>query len=394
MNTSILLITLASIFLIIYHHIIYPLILKLFAKLRQQEPISYANDRAYEDSPNDTILPMLTMVIPAFNEEDVIADKIINLACLDYPRDKFKVIIACDGCTDKTYQIAQQALSQSLCQGLNVDLINFEQNRGKVSVINAIVTKLDCELIALSDVSALLSIDALLATVERFKDKKLGVLTGHYRLLTPGTDGEAVYWRYQSQIKQHEANMGSTIGVHGAFYVFRRKLFTPLPLDTINDDFILPMSIVAKGYKADYDNNIKALELENASLTMDQNRRRRIAAGNMQQLIWLKGLFHPKYGGIAFNFLSGKGLRCLMPYFLIIALIGSLILSWHSIIFLGISILQVSLYAASAYIIAFSPNQCPKIFYTIAYIVSGYFAITVGNTRYIMGLEKGPWRRV
>lgn len=394
MNTSILLITLTSMFLIIYHHVIYPLTLKMLAKLRKQELTIYANDRAYSDNQSDKNLPVLTMVIPAFNEENVIADKIINLACLDYPRDKFKLIIACDGCTDKTYQIAKQTLEQSLCQGLKVDLINFENNRGKVAVINDVISKLDCELVALSDVSALLSIDALLATVERFKDEKLGVLTGHYRLLTPGTDGEAVYWRYQSQIKQNEANMGSTIGVHGAFYVFRRQLFSPLPLDTINDDFILPMSIVAKGYRADYDNNIKALELENASLAMDQNRRRRIAAGNVQQLIRLKALFHPKYGGVAFNFLSGKGLRCLMPYFLMMAFIGSIILSWHSILFLGLSIIQTMLYAVSTYIIAFSPSRTPKILHTIAYIVSGYFAISVGNARYILGLEKGPWHRV
>jgi cellulose synthase/poly-beta-1,6-N-acetylglucosamine synthase-like glycosyltransferase len=188
--------------------------------------------------------------------------------------------------------------------------------------------------------------------------------------------------------------MGSTIGVHGAFYVFRRQLFSPLPLDTINDDFILPMSIVAKGYRADYDDNIKALELENASLAMDQNRRRRIAAGNVQQLIRLKALFHPRYGGVAFNFLSGKGLRCLMPYFLMMAFIGSIMLSWHSILFLGLSIMQTILYALSMYIIAFSPRRMPKILHTVAYIVSGYFAISIGNARYILGLEKGPWHRV
>ncbi|NMV11706.1 glycosyltransferase family 2 protein, partial [Vibrio parahaemolyticus] len=100
-----------------------------------------------------------------------------------------------------------------------------------------------------------------------------------------------------------------TIGSHGAFYTFRTHLFEPLEVSTINDDFILPMRIVLRGYSAIYEPNMLALELEQSSDDADFKRRLRISAGNMQQLMQLKKLLLPRYRGTAFAFLSGKVLR-------------------------------------------------------------------------------------
>ncbi|MEH6453415.1 MAG: glycosyltransferase family 2 protein, partial [Psychromonas sp.] len=258
-NSIMITTTLICMFLVIYHHLGYPLILRWFNK-RNPRLVTVASPRQYTNSQADDDLPKIAIVIPAYNEQEWIAEKIRNLAILDYPLKRLQIVIACDGCTDQTYAIAAKTAAETECFHLPIQIINFTKNRGKVAVLNQLIEQLDCDLVALSDTSALLSIDALLLAAERFKDSDVGVLTGHYGLLSPGSEGEQTYWNYQSEIKASEAALGATLGAHGAFYVFRHHLFEPLPADTINDDFILPMNIVAQGYRAEYENGINALE--------------------------------------------------------------------------------------------------------------------------------------
>jgi len=392
-ETLIISLTLISGLLVIYHHLGYPLILRWVHKHKATNVIKSVN-RYYTSNDGDMKLPTVTIIIPAYNEQRWIAEKIRNLSILDYPSEKLKIIIACDGCNDDTTAIATRTSNEPECHHLNIEIRDLQHNRGKVAVINEVMQDVKSELVVLSDVSALVSVDALLIASEHFKKSDIGVLNGHYRLLEPGSTGEAAYWRYQSNIKACEAALGSTLGAHGAFYLFRRSLFQPLASDTINDDFILPMKIVEKGYRAEYENRIHALELEKADDSMDHQRRRRIAAGNFQQLLRLKKLLSPRYGGIAFAFISGKGLRVLMPFLMIIALIGSVVLAGDFILFAVLASLQLLAYLVAGWQIVFHPKQSHRVIQTLAYLVSGHIAGLVGSLRYLFGLERGVWKRV
>jgi len=386
-------ITLLSIFLVVYHHIGYPLILKFVANkefIKQPK----TEQRHYTESPQDEQLASIAIVIPAYNEAQWIAEKVRNIAALDYPTNRLQVIIGCDGCCDQTFAIACATASEPECAHLDINIIEFKQNRGKVAVLNELLADIDCELVALTDTSALISIDALLIATQRFNDPNIGVLNGHYQLIAPGSEGEKAYWDYQSQIKLSEASLGSTLGAHGAFYMFRYTLFEPLATDTINDDFILPMKIVMAGYRADYENSIHSLELESADNGQDQQRRRRIAAGNFQQLLRLKSLLLPRYKGVAFAFISGKALRVLMPFFMIMALIGSLLLSLNHLFFMVLTSLQLLAYSLAAWQLCFQSQQSNKVSKLLAYLVGGHIAGLIGSIRYLLQLDKGPWKKV
>ena len=255
----------------------------------------------------------------------------MNLATLDYPQNKLTILILCDGCTDNTVDIAKQYTTYPECQGLNLHIIDFPENRGKVSVINEGMKFVKTDLVAMSDVSALISIDALKLSAQKFLDPEVGVVNSHYQLYN-AQDGEQCYWLYQSKIKQQESLLASTLGAHGAFYIFRSKLFTELEHDTINDDFILPMRIVEQGYKVKQLKDVHALELEASCNTMDQQRRKRISAGNIQQVMRLKSLLRPKHKQVAFLFASGKALRVAIPFLMIVTyLSNAMLLSKHSI---------------------------------------------------------------
>jgi len=375
--------------LIIYHHLIYPLILK-FVYTQSISP-SQA-DALQEDEISS--LPHICILVPAYNEGDVIADKIRNVASLDYPKNKLSLLIACDGCSDDTADIVRKTVLEPEVHELKVELIEYLENRGKVAVLNQTIPQLECDIVGLSDASALISFDSLIICARQFYDDKLGILAATYKLLKPGSNGEKSYWQYQTKVKEIESSLGSPIGVHGALYFFRQHLFTPLPLDTINDDFIIPMEIVAAGYKAQYDTNIIALELEQATNEMDQKRRIRIAAGNFQQAIRLIKLLHPKHKGTAFTFFSGKAMRAMMPLILALQWLVSLALTSISPLFLAFAAVQLMSVMLARYSNQISSDRIPKVLAVIFYLINAYFSSLIGVISYLLGKQKGAWKTV
>jgi len=390
--TLIAALTVACLVLVVYHHVGYPWLLSRLPKRTLRTPGVFAR-RGYVTRPGDRLLPGITVIVPAHDEQRLIAEKVRNLAALDYPPERLKVVIACDGCHDATAARARAAHAEPECRHLDLEVREFEVNRGKVAVLNEVIASACSELVALSDVSALVSIDALLRAASAFADPEMGVVAGGYRLLTPGSAGESAYWDYQLRIKHGEAALGAPLGTHGAFYLFRRRLFEPLAPDTINDDFLLPMSIVADGYRAIYDADIMALELERADPRLDRRRRRRIAAGNLQQMWRLRRLLHPRHRGIAFAFASGKALRAVMPLLLLATLAGSLWLAPHSPWFALLAAAQLLVYVVALWRQLNPDARVPGVVNTLHYLVSGHVSGLVGGVRYLAGLDRGHWRR-
>lgn len=376
--------------LVVYHHLIYPLLMqRLTAKAATQT-----------DKPRQPIaLRSITILVPAYNEADFIADKIRNVASLDYPADKLELFIACDGCQDKTAEIARRTAQEWQNSALKIHIIEFANNRGKVAVLNRLIPQIDADIIALSDASALISVDALQRANQHFAEQSVGVVAATYKILNPGSEGERQYWDYQIKIKRGEAAIGSPIGVHGALYFFRKALFQPLPTDTINDDFILPMQIISQGYQGIYDCQLIALELEVASLAMDQKRRLRIAAGNFQQLIRMPKLCSPQLGGTAFSFISGKALRAIMPLILLLQWLICLSLASESGAFFSLAALQLLAFFSARLSLLLPEHLWPKNPLCKAlklgfYLLNGYWSSLIGTLRYIAGLDRSPWKSV
>ncbi|NOH98648.1 glycosyltransferase family 2 protein [Vibrio sp. 99-70-13A1] len=377
---------------IIYHHIGYPLLLRWYSKNHPSNGVQEST-RSYKKMRSDRVLPSITILVPAFNEEQWISEKIRNLASLDYPTGKLKVIIACDGCTDNTVQMAEMAIQEAICCDVHFEIHNHRENRGKVALVNEEVCQITSDITALSDVSALISLDALLIASAHFSNNDVGVVNATYRMCPSENQGESTYWAYQTAVKEQEASLGSSLGAHGAFYLFRTELFDQLPANTINDDFILPMQIVKKGYVADYEPKMIALELEETNQSNDFKRRLRISAGNMQQVIELFGLFNPKFGGTAFAFFSGKGLRLLTPYLMIICFISSLLLN-HHLVFEILLYAQLTVYGIGVVGYLMPQHLIAKPISLISYLVVGHYANFIGGLRYLLGFENSPWTRV
>ncbi len=380
--------------MIIYHHFGYPFLLAFASKYSSIKPKpQYSEDRLDKQKlshlPSDA-LPHIALVIPVYNEGNAIAEKLFNLAFLEYPAEKLTIHVIFDGCNDNSYECAQTALNNPLCRSLQVTLYHESKNRGKLAQLNRLIPNIKADIIGLSDVTALLSIDALLLSAQHFSNKEIGAVCATYRFLSDGRAQETSYWQYQTQIKMHESALGSTLGAHGAFYLLRHSTFHTLPSDSINDDFLLPCEVIKQDYRVIYDPNMVAVEAEPTDLAQDFKRRVRISAGNLQQSLRLTSLLHPKHGITAMMFLSCKWVRPFMPLFFALALISSFFLSLHSVWLAPLFLGQISLYFLVLAQQLLKSNN--TILIKLHYLVSGHGISVIGAFKYLTGAYKGPWR--
>ncbi|WP_431268576.1 glycosyltransferase family 2 protein [Dankookia sp. P2] len=382
MQTLLAALTLAALALAAWHHLAWPLLLSRIARRPATVPAPLPQ----------AALPPITLVMPAYNEAAFIARKLRNLAALDYPRDRLLVILACDGCTDGTATIAEATLREPGCAGLRAEVRDLRPNRGKLGVLNEAIGALPPGIVALSDISAMLPPDALRRAAAHFTDPRLGAVGGTYVLERAGSAGEAKYWQYQVAVKRGEAALGAPLGLHGAFWAFRREAWSPLPPDTINDDFLWPAHMVEQGWRIAYDETIRTREAEVADPGLDARRRRRIAAGNAQQLWRARGLLHPRHGGIALAFASGKALRVAMPFLLLLAVLGTLALAPISKFFLFLAICE-AIGLGLALLGALLGPRAPKPLAILYYLVTGHLASAIGVARYLLFRPRTPWRR-
>ncbi|OAN16812.1 adhesion protein [Photobacterium jeanii] len=380
---------------IIYHHLIYTSLMVWLGKrhAHSTQPRCAPSTNHHHDAQPQTSLPKISIVMPAHNEAAFIADKLANLLMLDYPADKLTIRICCDGCNDDTVDIIRQWQPQFQQAGIRLTCQAESNNLGKLARLNQLMTeaKQDGELIALSDVSALISIDALQQAVASFQNPNTGAITSCY-LLAQACQGEAQYWQWQNQIRYAESQLGSVMGGNGAFYMMRSELFTPLATDTINDDFMLPMMVLKQGYDVLLNPEINSVEIAASSEQQTHQRRQRIGAGNLQQLIRCRFLFSRRHKHLGWIFGSGKGLRTLMPFLLVTYLFICLVLSWQGALFAqGLLLAQLGAYSlASLPLLGIRHPYLDKWHY----FVGSYYSSMLGMLRYLGGQFQQGWKHL
>lgn len=382
-------------FIVVYHHFLYPCLLFAISSLKKNHStLIERSDVLYAENPEkDGRLPTITIVVPIRNEARYILQKLNNLSSLDYPHSHLKIVLLCDGCEDNSVPLIENWLKTNHPLK-DFSLIIFSEHQGKIALLNNAIKECETDLIAFSDASAILSTDSLLIAANHFTDPKVGVVGGTYQLLSSNNPAEIIYWKYQATLKQHEAVLGSPMGAHGSGYITRTSVTELIEPDTINDDLILPLQIVAKGYRFIYEPKIICYELDPSSKQVDLERRKRISAGNWQQIYRLRQLLHPRFGGISFNFISGKVLRTFIPFFLIIIFLTSLSLCFtHKKMAIFVS-LQLLFYSIAICVHLFSSLNKYKLFSAIHYFVYGHLMTLIGFYRYMMGYYNSAWHRV
>ncbi|MCI0569614.1 MAG: glycosyltransferase family 2 protein [Myxococcaceae bacterium] len=334
------------------------------------------------------VLPSVSVVVAAYNEEACIAEKLRNTLALDYPADRFELIIGSDGSSDATDAIVRGCADPRVC-------LSTAPRAGKTSVLNRCIPCASGDLILLSDANTRVAPDALRKLVRHFEDPEVGAVCGKLRLVNPTREDyeESAYWAYECRIKEAEGRWGAVVGANGGLYAIRRRLFTRLPPSTIVDDLVIGLRILSRGYKVVYDAEAVAEEETTEDYQREFGRRARIAAGNFQSLRLVPSLLNPAAGFPAFAFWSHKVLRWGAPALMAVALVANLLLL-HRGAYVATFLAQLAFYLL-AYLgrLGVLPGALRRAASAAYYFVSMNAAIVVGFWRFVRKTQQPAWER-
>ena len=252
-------------------------------------------------------LPEVTFLIAAYNEEDIIDEKMQNTLSLEYPKNKLKVVWITDGTTDKS--------NKKLEAYSSVNVLFQPQRQGKTAALNRAMKYITSPIVVFSDANTMLNKNAIIEIVKAFSDNEVGCVAGEKRIKSLDKDsassgGEGIYWKYESSLKNLDSRLNSAVGAAGELYAIRRELFEEMGRETLLDDFILSMRIAMKGYIILYCEKAYAIENGSANINEERKRKIRIAAGGIQSIIMLKELLNIfKYKLLSFQYISHRVLR-------------------------------------------------------------------------------------
>jgi len=370
-----------SLALVLYVYVGYPVLIYLLSRLRPH-PAPPAGEPAE--------LPRVTVIIPAYNEECWIRRKIENTLALDYPRNRLEILVASDGSTDATVAITGEFQSQG------AEVRHFPERKGKTALLNRVVPQARGEIVLLTDANALLAADALRLLVEHFQDQQVACATG-LRLCSPtpsfATEGEGLYWRYESWIKQSESRLHSCLGAQGQILALRRAAFPPIP--AIGDDFFIPMKIIiATGARVVLEPRAKAWIPAAATLGQEFERKVRSHVSLLCDLPYLKAGLNPMTSAIWWQFLSHHLLRLFVPLGMIAALVFSSFL-WSEGLLYQVALAGQGVFYAAA-LVGFSLERRAlrgRVFYLPFYFCFANAAVLLAWRRWWQRKAQFAWER-
>lgn len=292
------------------------------------------------------IEPYVSILITAYNEEKDIEKKLENCFQLDYPKDRLEIIVASDGSTDSTDDIVKGF--EKNVYGIRVVLHRVEGRLGKTAAQNSAVKIAKGEIIVFSDAASMYDPGALKALVKNYADHSVGAVSGQYNYITEGASSAGlatkIFWNLENFIKSKQTKIRTITGCCGCIYSVRKSLYTELPPEIISD-LVEPLTILQKGYRIVFEPNALATE-EPAGDTADEFKMRiRVIVRGMNGMLFVRSLFNPfKYPFIAFQLISHKLLRWLVPVFAIIIFISNALLVTVNLFYFIIFILQLLFY--------------------------------------------------
>ena len=336
--------------LVVYVYLLYPLIIWAMARAQL----------AKHTQPSVAIgpsLPTITVVVPAYNEEAVIAAKLENCLSLDYPTDLLDIVVVSDGSTDRTDSIVTTFQSE---WPEKLRLHQMNKRGGKTAGINSVMRSVESDVTVFTDTNVTLDVDSLKHIAASLAEPSVGGVAGQLSYVNPDASETAqsggLYWRYEEFIKRNEGLCGSIMGADGSIFAIKSHFFRPLP-NHVMDDFSTSMGVVLQGYTFAFDPRIKAYEKSAEKSAEEFKRKVRIAnrSFNSYRALSLVGnlsLFD------TWKFISHKWLRWVSFVFLLIALISNaaIVLSTTK---LGYDVLLIC--QLTAYALALSKHVMPSL---------------------------------
>ena len=340
--------------------------------------------------------PSVTILVAAYNEEDIIEDKIKNCLSLNYPSDKIQLIFITDGSSDRTPEIIKKYPE--------IMLLHENKRSGKMYAIQRAIPYVSGTITVFTDANTFLNKDALIHLLRHYQNLKIGAVAGEKKILVDeaadaSSAGEGFYWKYESVLKKWDYELYSNVGAAGELFSIRTELYHPLETDTIIDDHMIAMRIAEKGYIIAYEPKAYAMETGSADTAEELKRKIRIAAGGIQSIYRLKRAANPFINPVlTFQYFSHRVLRwAVTPWLIVIFFMLNILICIsypESILYFFILALQISFYLAA---ITGWLLERKKIKLKIAFIPFYFsminYAVIAGTFRYFKGAQSAAWEK-
>lgn len=375
-----------SIFLIVYTYVGYGLILFLIVKIKKNfiKPFLFVTDMPF---------PTVTILIAAYNEEDIILEKLANTLTINYPKDISQIIFITDGSTDCT---AKKLQGQD-----GIILLHEDKRAGKMAAIERAMPFVNGEITVFTDANTFLNKDAIVELIKHYQNPKVGAVAGEKRIMVnekadASSAGEGFYWKYESALKKWDYALYSNVGAAGELFSIRTALYMPVEHDTIIDDHMIAMRIAEKGFIIGYEPRAFAMETGSANVKEELKRKVRIAAGGIQSILRLKKAANPFINLIfTFQYISHRVLRwTITPFLVIVVFLVNAIIVFNegSVLYEYTLALQIVFYTLSMVGLYFErENIRIKALFVPYYFCVMNYAVIAGIIKFFNKNQSAAW---
>ncbi len=265
----------------------------------------------------------VTMIITAYNEEEILEQKIRNTLAIDYPENKLTIVFITDGSFDGSARLLQRYPS--------LVALHQPERKGKYAAIKRAMQLVQTPVVVFSDANTMLNAHCIRKITGHYSNEKTGGVAGEKKMMRSNTgspvgEAEGLYWQYESFMKKLDARLNTVTGAAGELFSIRTALFKELNDELILDDFVISMQICLQGYKIAYEPGAFATELPSATLAEEEKRKVRISAGAYQSIGYLKECLNIfKYPLLSFQYISRRLLRWIFcPIMLVVLFFSNL----------------------------------------------------------------------
>ncbi len=379
----------ASIIGIAHTYVLYPALLRLLATNKTNNTQIFDNNN----------LPPIVLLMAVYNEQTVIAQKLQSILQSQYPTHLWQLYIGSDGSTDQTNAIVEQYAAQHP----NIHLLHFGGRNGKPRIINQLVEQLKSQLppnaiLVLTDANVLFTPNTLPQLCKHFLNPQIGMVGSNILNTALQQQGislqEQAYIQRENYIKYLEGVIwGCTMGTFGGCFAIRATCFGAVPNNFIVDDFYLTMRVFEQQKQAIQEPMAICYEDVSDDINQEFKRKKRISAGNFQNLMRFKQLlFSTQPRGVAFCFWSHKVLRWLTPFLLITVFLCNAILAIQNYFYASLFVIQVAvLLLPFADLILNKLHVHFKLLRFVRYFYMMNIALLVGFFNYIKGIKTNVW---
>ena len=335
--------------------------------------------------------PLISIVVPAYNEERTIGRTIESLLALDYPADRRQILVISDASSDGTDQVVKGYADRG------VELFRMAQRSGKTAAENAVLPLLRGEIVVNTDATIRILPDALRPLIRVFQDSTVGVASGRDVSVTDiameANAGESGYVGYEMWVRSLETRVGSIVGASGCFYAIRRALHGVSVPPGLSRDFASALNAREHNFRAVSVEAAVCLVPRTASLEREYHRKARTMARGLQTLWWKRRLLNPiRYGSFAWMLWSHKLIRWLVFLTAPLALVGLLMLSPASVVARwAVALAVVGILLGVIAMRAPAGRQLPRLITLCGFVLVTHLAGFVAWTKALRGESNSIW---